>query len=68
MRDRVNGASLRFVVNVAHETTFMALLPCIGYILTEIPTFGSTLVFELYDDESLIIKLNDEVIGIHDNK
>lgn len=67
MRERLNGSSLRFVANIAHETTLLALLPCIGYIVKEIPTFGSTLVFELYDDETVSIKFNDELIGIHYN-
>lgn len=64
----MNGSKQKYVIYSGHETTLMGILPCLGYNLDDIPPYGSVLTFELYNDLSLHIYYNDELIGINYGK
>jgi len=59
MYDRMQGSPLKFVIYSGHETTMLGLLPCLGYMIDYIPYYGSTILFELYEDSSVKIYYND---------
>lgn len=57
--ERLAGSRTKFVIYSGHETTLMAVLPCMGLLLDYIPPYGSLVIFELYSDMTLDIIYND---------
>ena len=55
---RLTGKQLRFALYSAHDYTLIAFLECLGAEIVEVPSFASTLVFELYVDGKVAVVYN----------
>lgn len=56
-----NGEStLKFAFYSGHDGSLIAFLACLDNIPSDIPTFASTLFFELMDNDEVVITYNDK--------
>jgi hypothetical protein len=60
MNGRLNDKGAKFVLYSAHDTTLAAFLSCLDKTFDYNPPFASTVFFELYSDETVVVKFNDE--------
>lgn len=63
MKGRLAGNGPKFVLYSAHDTTLAAFLSCLDVVYDFNPPFASTLLFELYSDETVQVKFNDSKLS-----
>lgn len=64
IKQSLSGGSLKFAYFSAHDTTLAAFLSCLDLVQEYNPPFASTLVFEVYDNSTIALKYNDNILDI----